>query len=839
MQNITVGMVAHVDAGKTTLTEAMLFHSGMIRSIGRVDHGNSHMDTDEIERSRGITVFSKQTYFQIGDTRFSVLDTPGHVDLITEAERVLPILDYAILVINATDPVQAHTLTMWKLLERYSIPVFLFVSKIDLPNPGQKEILRILKQNLGEDCISFSEEDRFEEVALRDERLLEHYLSGESISDLDTADLIRNRKIFPVCFGSALHSIGVSEFMESLSRFTLPSDSSSEFGGLVYKIIHDDKKTKYSFIKITGGKLRVRDSVSYKSLSGENVTEKITDMRLYSGMKFTSIQEADTGLVCAVAGLSQSYSGQALGSATGDFKPYTEPFMQYNVIPTDGSSPSELFRILQGLSEENPDMKISWNSRDGLVQLRLMGIIQSDVICELIRRRYSIPVSITEGRILYRETIEKESEGIGHYEPLRHFAEVHLLLKPLPRGEGLRFRSDCPPDSLDLNWQRLILTHLSEKVHLGVLTGSPVTDMEIVLKSGKAHIKHTEGGDFRQATYRAVRQGLMYANNVLLEPYCRFTLELPRENYGRALQDLQQMNAEFPSPQITEQDTVIFEGTAPAERLQNYEIELRSYSKGKGRFSCTFSHYDRCLDSERVIRDRAYQPEADLENSPDSIFCDHGVGFHVKWNDVHKYMSLPSVLNDRTERHSVFQKQRISEKEVEEILAREFGPIKRRQYTPSSYRESEGTSYHRVGEAKKYLIIDGYNLLYSMPGLEELAEDDLSHARDCLADLICNYAGFDGSDTILVFDAYKVKNGNGSLENYSNIRIVYTEENETADKCIERLCHEIGKNDFVRVVSSDALIQLSVLRAGIRRVSSRKFTEELKEASKRLRELEH
>lgn len=833
MREISIGMLAHVDAGKTTLTEALLYESEKIRDIGRVDYGTSHMDTDRIERERGITVFSKQAVIERDGTRISLIDTPGHAELVAETERTLPVLDYAVLVISASEPIQAHTLTLRKLLERYRIPCFLFITKCDLPNRGKKEIMKELRESFHKSCIDFSDENFMEDLVLKDEDMLERYLSGEEISDKEIAKMIQKRELFPCFFGSALKMQGIREFSDLLYRYTLPAAEKSAFAARVFKICRDEKGGRITFMKITGGSLHPRDIVACHKADGEVSEEKVTELRLYSGNKYTQIREANAGLICAVLGLTDTFPGMGIGAESNSFLPTIEPFMQYSILPTDGTDPMTLHKKLTELSEENPEMEIRWNPQNAATQLRLMGIIQKDVLQSKIKERFSIETQIGEAGILYLESIQNEVEGIGHYEPLRHFAEVHLLLRPLPRGEGIHFHSECDSDRLSLNWQRLILSHIAEKKHLGVLTGSPITDMEIILKSGKDHIKHTDGGDFRQATYRAIRQGLMKAKSLLLEPFVSFDLTVPQEQIGRAIQDLQMLYADFSSPELSAFGEASIRGTAPAVTLQNYEESVRAYTRGKGRFSFQFSHYAPCHNEEEVIRAFAYNPEADLDNSPDSVFCDHGAGNLVKWNEVEAHMSLPSVLAKREIIPPAKNNRMISDRELEAIMEREFGPIYRKQYAspikmPSLSPAKEYKAEHRI------LIIDGYNLLYAIPGLDRLAEEDLSYARELLIQIVENYAAYDGSETLLVFDAYKVKEGRGSEEFANTVKVIYTKESETADAYIESYCHRAPKSDRLRLVTSDALIQLSALRAGVQRISSREFSEELKAKAKEM-----
>ena len=837
MKRIVLGILAHVDAGKTTLSEGMLYSSGAIRTLGRVDHRDAHLDTHELERRRGITIFSKQALLSAGQTSITLLDTPGHVDFSAETERTLQVLDYAVLVISGTDGIQAHTETLWKLLRRYRVPTFLFITKMDLPTAGKAALLAELRSRLSDDCVDAASDSFLEDAAVRDEALLERYMEDGALSDSDIAGLVRSRRLFPCYFGSALKLQGIDTLLSGLDRYTVMPDYREAFSAKVYKILRDAQDNRLTCLKVTGGTLRVRDLISYSSQSGTALSEKATQLRLYSGAKFEAVQEVPAGAVCAVLGLSGTYAGLGLGSELQSEAPLLEPVMTYGLRLPPDCDPRLLLPKLQQLEEEDPQLHIVWDAKLAEIQIQLMGEVQTEVIRELIRSRFDVDAAIGHGKILYRETIEAPVEGVGHFEPLRHYAEVHLLLEPLPRGSGIQFGVTCREDDLDRNWQRLILTHLQEKAHLGVLTGAPLTDLRITLAAGRAHIKHTEGGDFRQATYRAVRQGLMQAKCILLEPLYRFRLEVPQAQIGRAIQDLRLRHGVLSDPE-THGETAILEGTAPVACLRGYEAEVIAYTRGRGRLGCAMAGYAPCHEQEAVVEAIGYDPEADLDNTPDSVFCAHGAGFTVKWNRVPEYMHLESILKKSdTPQRVRSQSLHIDEKELEAILEREFGPISRRQYRapvrPAESAKKEYTSAPR----KNTVIVDGYNVIFAWDGFRELAETDLDGARIRLMDLMSNYAGFTGCELILVFDAYRVREGRGEKSDYHNIHVVYTKENETGDQYIERLSHDIGKNDTVRIVTSDALIQVSALRAGVMRTSASEFAKEVERVGKQIADL--
>lgn len=832
MKRISVGILAHVDAGKTTLSEALLYQSGQIRRMGRVDHRDCYLDTHTIERERGITIFSKQAVLTLDGTQVTLLDTPGHVDFSAEMERTLSVLDYAILVISASDGVQAHTETLWRLLQRYAVPTFVFVTKMDLPDVDRAALMRELKKRLGECCVDMEAEGREEEIAVLDDLLLERWLEGKRLTETQIAHLLRQRMLCPCYFGSGLRSDGVSEFLRDLERYTLPPEPTEEFGAQVFKIARDPQGARLTYLKVTGGMLRVRAALRYRDAEGESVEEKVTQIRRYSGARFETVEVMHPGDICAVTGLSATYPGQALGAAPSAELPALEPVMSYRLRLPEGADVRVELPKLQQLQEEDPQLHILWDERLREIQLRLMGEVQIEVLQRLIADRFGLQVTIDTGRVRYLETIADTVEGVGHYEPLRHYAEVHLLMEPLPRGSGLVFSSACREDVLDLNWQRLILTHLEEKPHLGVLTGSPITDMRITVVAGRAHLKHTEGGDFRQSTYRAVRHGLMRAESVLLEPYYRFRLEVPMEEIGRAISDIRLRSGTFDAPQ-EDGGCMVLTGRAPVAAMRDYAGEVAAYTRGRGRLHCTVEGYDLCHNAEEVIAQIAYDPERDTDNPADSVFCAHGAGMTVKWDQVEEYMHLESCWKptapdgemEMTPR-VVHRNLDIDDKELEAIMLREFGPISRRQY--SSAREisapAAAQSYRR---RRQYLIVDGYNLIFAWEELAKLAREDLSAARHRLIEILSNYRGYTGCELVLVFDGYLVRGNPGSTEEYHGIHVVFTKEGESGDLYIERLTNEIGKNDAVRVATSDGMIQLAALRDGVQRISSRELIEEI------------
>lgn len=833
MNRTVIGILAHVDAGKTTLAEAMLYRSGRSRSLGRVDHGDTTLDTHRLERERGITIFSSQAVFNIGELEITLLDTPGHIDFSTETERALQVLDYAILVISGIDGVQSHTRTLWRLLEIYNVPTFVFITKMDFARRSEDELIAELQKELDGGCINFGADDdsRAEALAMCSEAVLEKYLESGTVDDEDTAHLIRRRRAFPCYFGSGLRLKGIDEFLSGLEKFTLSQNYPQTFGAKVFKISRD-KNDRLTHLKVTGGVLRVKETI------GEGETaEKINQIRIYYGEKYVTADEAPAGSICAVTGPANTYNGMGLGYEANSEKPVLEPVMNYRINLPKGCDAQTMLPKLRLLEEEDPQLHISWSEHLQEIHVSLMGDVQVEILKSLIADKFGVEVDIDEGRVLYKETIENTVEGVGHYEPLRHYAEVHLLMEPLPRGSGLVFGTSCSEDSLDRNWQRLILMHLNEKQHVGVLTGAPITDMKITLAAGRAHLKHTEGGDFRQATYRAVRQGLMQAKSVLLEPYYSFRLEVPFEQLGRAINDIRLRKGTVGRPEESDGVSVLT-GRAPVVLMNGYASEVASYTGGRGRIFFEPAGYDECHNTEEVILDTCYQPEADLDNPPDSVFCAHGGGFAVKWDKVPEYMHLESCIKKtssvaRTATHRTLN---IDEKELEAIMEREFGPIKRNIYRRPERIKNEKQTINIPEPKKQYVIVDGYNVIFAWDDLKHLAEGSLDAARDRLMNILCNYSAFTKINVILVFDAYRVPGGRGERFDFNNIHVVYTKEHQLGDNYIETLVAEIGKNEQVRVVSSDRLIQLSVIRSGVLRTSAAEFEREVDNVHARIAE---
>ncbi|MDD5863071.1 MAG: TetM/TetW/TetO/TetS family tetracycline resistance ribosomal protection protein [Firmicutes bacterium] len=823
-----VGLLAHVDAGKTTLSEAMLYVSGARRKLGRVDHQDAFLDTHALERARGITIFSKQARLETSHRVVTLVDTPGHVDFSAEAERTLPILDCAILVISGTDGVQAHTLTLWRLLQRYQVPVFLFVNKMDLPGTDAEALLKQLREQLSPACVDFSAPgaEIAENAALCDEALLETYLETGTVTDGNLRSLVEKRKLFPCCFGSGLKLEGVAELLEILDRYAPEPKYPPEFGGKIHKISRDAQGVRLTWLKVTGGQLKVRSTVRYVNQKGEPREEKAVQLRLYSGDKFTAPEMIAAGQIAAVTGLSETWAGQTLGAEPRG-QPYVlEPVMTYRVNLPAGADPALVLPKLRQLEEEDPQLHLLWEN--GQIHVQIMGRVQLEIFRSLVKERFGLDVTLTDQRIFYKETIENTVEGVGHFEPLRHYAEVHLLLEPLPRGKGLKFDTVCPTDVLDGNYQRLILTHLEEKAHRGVLTGAPITDMKITLLVGKAHLKHTEGGDFRQATYRAVRQGLMQAKSILLEPWYAFTLTMPTEQIGRAITDIRAMGGELEAPESRGALSTL-KGLVPASEVKDYADTLAAYTQGRGRLQLTLHGYAPCHNADAVIAETGYDPEADLENTPDSVFCAHGAGFNVKWNRVPEYMHLESGLKTEKAPELITRNLRADDRELEKIMEREFGPIRRPQYGSSSNRPATEEVTIRTPR-QKYILVDGYNIIFAWEDLAAQAKDDLDAARRQLCDALSSYAGFTKCRVVVVFDGYKQKGNPGEKHQDHNIQVVYTKEGETADAYIEALAHEIGQDYAVRVASSDGLVQLSSLGSGVLRMSARELREEVEAA---------
>ncbi|MBQ7739825.1 MAG: TetM/TetW/TetO/TetS family tetracycline resistance ribosomal protection protein [Eubacterium sp.] len=850
MKKITVGVLAHVDSGKTTLSEAMLYISGNISKLGRVDRGDSFLDTFSLERERGITIFSKQAVLNYGDTEFTLLDTPGHVDFSAETERTLQVLDYAILVISGASGIQSHTRTLWELLKKYRVPCFIFVNKMDLDSANKELIMSALKEKLSDGCVDFSCEkaELDESLALCSEELLSKYTENERLDKRDVLKAIKTRAAFPCFFGSALKLKGVEELLEGLCKYTEAPEYKDTFGARVYKISEDYQGARLTHMKITGGALRVRDILESK----RNINaEKVNQIRIYSGEKFTSENEVKAGTICAVTGITFAKTGDGLGFENDGELPVLEPVLTYSVNILDSADAHTVLKNMKTLEDEDPTLKVVWNERLGEIQLQLMGEIQLEVLRALMKERFKNEVDFGKGNIIYKETIESTAEGVGHFEPLRHYAEVHLVLKPGKRDSGLVFKSDCKEDLLDKNWQRLILTHLYEKTHIGVLTGSPITDMEISLASGRAHPKHTEGGDFRQATYRAVRHALRSAKCVLLEPVYKFTLEIPSENTGRAIADIQRMSGSFEQPETRGEFTVLT-GCAPVSEICDYSTEVMQYTHGLGKLSCVLKGYEKCHNAEEVIQKIGYNPDADIENTADSVFCSHGAGYNVRWDEVKSHMHLQSALSAPKNSFAPKEKKSVSsfknkddlfalDKELMQIFENTYGPIKNRSNPAEAHfnlTEKSKTPKEKIYKPKydgdEYLLVDGYNVIYSWEHLRKLGEDNIEGARNTLINILCNYQGYKKCEVILVFDAYKVK-GEREVERIDNINIVYTKEAETADMYIEKTSHKLAKNNKVRVVTSDALEQLIILGGGALRVSSREFLEEVKRAEEEIR----
>lgn len=865
MKKLTVGILAHVDAGKTTLSECMLYLAGSIRNIGRVDHGDAFLDHDVQEKQRGITIFSKQARFTYEDMDICLLDTPGHVDFSTEMERTLQVLDYAVLVINGMDGVQSHTKTVWRLLKRHRIPVFIFVNKMDQRGTDRDMILNSLKKQLSEGCILFDRQKEEavweEEIALQDENILEKYMEDGCIDTDAISTLINRRKVFPCYFGSALKNTGTKEFMDGLNTYTLARNFGEEFGARVFKITRDQQNNRLSHMKITGGSLKV------KSILNE---EKINQIRLYNGTKFQVTEEVSAGEICCVTGLEKSYIGQGFGKEYIDEELLSQPVMEYQIVLPKDCDVFHTYQKLMEFMEEDPQLYLSWNEKLKEIYIKLMGEVQTEVLKKRIEEKLGMEVSFDSGHIVYKETIENMVEGVGHFEPLRHYAEVHLLLEPLERGMGLQIGTECSTDLLDLNWQRLILTHLAEREHPGVLTGSGITDMKITVVGGRAHDKHTEGGDFRQATYRAVRQGLKQAKTILLEPYYNFTLEIPQEMVGRAMTDVQRMFGNCTLEGTDEEGMATLKGEAPVACMNGYMTEVNAYTRGVGRLSLSLKGYDRCHNEEEVVEQIGYDSETDQENPTGSVFCSHGAGVYVPWNEVFQKMHVGNFLKgEQTETEGefkVFDGKRASrgsfmygswesDKELEAIFEKTFGKVTRKigsgnlgyesqdsarqkqqniEQAKKEYKETHGMT--KVKSKEHYVLVDGYNVIFAWDELKELSKISLDAARGRLMDILCNYQGFTKCIMIVVFDAYKVKGNQREIVTYHNINVVYTKEAETADMYIEKVTKEIGKKEHVCVVTSDGMEQMIVAGHGAIRKSSKEFQMEMNQLEKAIRE---
>lgn len=845
MKHICIGILAHVDSGKTTLSEGLLYASGALRKLGRVDHGDAFLDTDALERERGITIFAKQAMLTVGEREFTLLDTPGHVDFSAEMERTLSVLDYAVLVISGSDGVQSHTRTLWRLLARYEVPTFLFINKMDLAGTDKSALIERLTQTLSAECVDFSAppQERDEALALCDEAALESLLERGSIDDSLISEMIKSRKVFPCFFGSALKMDGVEDFLSALARFTVAPEYPSEFGAKVFKISRDAQGGRLTWLKVTGGALRVKAPLSYRA-QNQDYQEKADQLRLYSGIKFRTLEKAGAGSVVAVTGLSHSYVGLGLGTEAEASAPLLQPVLTYQLILPDGADAHSALTKLRELEEEDPMLRIVWDERYGQIHVQLMGKIQLEILRRRILDRFGLAVTFGEGSIVYRETIASPVLGMGHFEPLRHYAEVQLLIEPLPRGTGIQLASNLATDALDLNWQRLIFTHLLEREHAGVLTGSALTDVRFTLVAGRAHLKHTEGGDFRQATYRAVRQGLMQAENVLLEPYYDFRLEVPAECVGRAMTDLQNMGGTVDSPQSVGENTVLT-GYAPVRTLRDYFTDVAAYTRGRGQLSCAVRGYETCQNQDEIVALLGYDAERDTDNPASSVFCDHGGSITIPWNEVAQHVHCDSGIHfdkEETEEKSAPPPRRgvgagsayAADKELQEIFERTYGKVARRAFEPAKKpaRTSLADHYDVTihSEDTEYLLVDGYNIIFAWDELQRLAAQDIAAARGALIDILANYQGFRKCRVIVVFDAYKVKGNPGSVQTVHGIKVVYTKEAETADTYIERATYELRRERRVRVATSDGPEQVIILGHGALRVSARAFHAEVEAA---------
>ncbi|MCM1496876.1 MAG: TetM/TetW/TetO/TetS family tetracycline resistance ribosomal protection protein [Clostridium sp.] len=882
MRRLAVGILAHVDAGKTTLSEGLLYESGMIKMPGRVDNRNAFLDTEELERQRGITIFSKQALIQCGESTITLLDTPGHVDFSAEMERTIWVMDYAVLVVSGTDGVQGHTRTLWKLLERYQIPVFVFINKMDQPGTDAKVIMEELHRQLGNGCIDFctlDDEEREEQIAVCDEAVMERYLEGEGLTEETIADMVQKRKVFPCYFGSALKLEGVDFFLKGMLKYMRAEDSKQGFGARVYKVARDDQGNRLTYMKITGGSLRVKDSLTGTTKAGihhagmgemqeegirQNWTEKVNQIRIYSGDRYEAVSEVLSGTVCAVTGLNESYPGEGLGVEADAGLPILEPVLTYSVELPEEIDAMQALPFFRQLEEEEPELCVQWQEESGTIQIKLMGEVQIEVMRKRIADRFGIDVRFGEGDIVYKETIADTVEGVGHFEPLRHYAEVHLLLEPGEPGSGMQLLTACSEDMLDRNWQRLILTHLEEKEHVGVLTGSPLTDVRITVTAGRAHAKHTEGGDFRQATYRAVRQGLMQAQSVLLEPYYDFRLDIPAECVGRAMTDIGNMQGQF-EPPVLEEERAVLTGSVPVAAMRGYPITVNSYTGGRGTLVCTLGGYGPCHNAEEIVEQIDYHPEEDTANPSSSVFCSHGAGFIVPWNQVTDYMhvesqikadvreseagsgNLSGELSELDRRKAELSSQSLDEEQIEEIMKRTFRANER---TGKHYRRKKADDGKRVlgwnqashaAKAKvrakeKYLVVDGYNIIHSWDELKDLVKDNLDGARMRLLDILSNYQAVIKGEVMVVFDGYRVKGNPGEMLDYQGIHVVYTKQEQTADSYIEKLTHQLVKDYQVTVATSDGLVQMITRGQNCTILSARELKEELERVNESLAE---
>ena len=856
MKRLSIGLLAHVDSGKTTLSEAMLYRSGEIRKLGRVDHGDAFLDTHSLEKKRGITIFSKQAVFKLKDTIITLLDTPGHVDFSSEMERALQVLDMAVLVISASDGIQSHTETLWSLLSRYNIPVFIFVNKMDISDSEPDEILLYLKDKLSPACSDFTNKESdmfFEQTALCDEGLLDSFLENGTISNTDISKAIMERRLFPCYFGSARKLESIDELLYDIELYTKISPYPEEFGARVFKIAADDNGERLTFMKITGCCLKVRSKIEFNLPDGTSASEKVNQIRIYSGNKYKTVDEAEAGMICTVLGLKFTQCGMGIGFEEQAGRPILQPIMTYRLVINDDIDPAKALIKLKPLEEENPELHLIWNEQLSEIHAELMGNVQLEILSDIIYERFGIRVSFDKGGISYKETITEAVEGVGHYEPLRHYAEVHILIEPLSRNSGIEFCTDCSEDILDKNWQRLILTHLQEKEHLGVLTGFPITDVRFTVVSGRAHQKHTEGGDFRQATYRAVRQGLRSAKSVILEPFYAFRLTIPSTQIGRAMTDLEKMSAEFSSPEI-DGDISVITGRCAAEKMLSYAEDVTAYTQGRGQLSYILDGYDECKEPEKVIESIGYDVDSDTENSADSVFCSHGAGYLVKWDDVPNHMHLPYKTELESKYNSSKKNEIISDKynnisrssysgslqedkELMAIFERTYGKINRDERIAMHTRHDEESTAASIAPqkpTKEYILVDGYNIIFSWDELNKIAVDNLEAARHRLIEMMINYKGVHKCSMIIVFDAYRVKGNPGSEEKMGDLYIVYTKEAETADSYIERTAHDLSHDYRVRVATSDRLEQIIILGSGAYRMSASEFYEEICNAQREI-----
>ena len=858
-QYMSVGILAHVDAGKTTLSEGILYLTGQIRKLGRVDHGDAFLDTYTLERSRGITIFSKQANFVLGDKQVTLLDTPGHVDFSAEMERTLQVLDYAILVVSGADGVQGHTRTLWNLLARYQVPTFIFINKMDQDGTDRQDRLTELKRKLSGECVDFTEagEEFLEELSMCDETVMESYLENGEITASQIQTLIRERKVFPCYFGSALKLEGVQELLDGLEKYmdgpVSGTHAEEAFGAKVYKISRDSQGSRLTHVKITNGVLKVKEILEYMA-EEEPMQEKVNQIRIYSGDKYEMVQEAEKGCICAVTGLTRTYPGQGIGMQQGSSAPILEPVLNYRVELPEGCDVHRMLQNFRQLEEEDPMLRVVWNEEAGEIQVQLMGEVQTEILQSLVKERFDVDISFGSGNIVYKETIKNTVEGVGHFEPLRHYAEVHLILEPGEPGSGISIDTICSEDVLDKNWQRLIVTHLKEREHIGVLTGSVITDMKITVIGGRAHTKHTEGGDFRQATYRAVRQGLKQAQSVLLEPYYEFHIAVPQNMVGRAMTDIEKMHGKFEGP-YQEGDAQVLRGIAPVACMANYQKEVTAYTKGLGKVTFRFAGYYPCHNTEEVVAQTGYDPERDLSHPADSVFCAHGAGFIVPWNEVPDHMHVEGRLLKKKEQQEEAPSGKktktydpdhwIDIEEIDAILARTYHANKHEKGATKQWRTAKkvisGDNAPRYAPVKavskeEYLLVDGYNIIFAWESLKELAAVNIDGARGKLLDILCNYQGIKKCNLIVVFDAYRVKGHQTEMLDHHNIHVVYTKEAETADAYIEKFAHENGRKYHVTVATSDGLEQIIITGQGCHLLSAREFEREVEAANQTLRE---